>query len=57
MKDRGIWLTILKRGVQLNSLTAMAGTTAPIFKGFEEIKQMTVNGICWQIFDKINSIL
>ena len=30
MKDRGIWLTILKRGVQLNSLTAMAGTTAPI---------------------------
>jgi hypothetical protein len=57
MKDRGIWLTILKRGVQLNSLTAMAGTTAPIFKGFEELKQMTVNGICWQIFDKINSIL
>ncbi len=32
MRSRGIWLTMLMRGVQLNSLTALnAGTTAPIF--------------------------
>ena len=31
MRSRGIWLTMLMRGVQLNSLTALnAGTTAPI---------------------------
>ena len=31
MRSGGIWLTMLMRGVQLNSLTALnAGTTAPI---------------------------
>ena len=31
MSSKGIWLTMLMRGVQLNSLTASnAGTTAPI---------------------------
>jgi hypothetical protein len=31
MRSRGIWLKMLIRGVQLNSLTALnAGTTAPI---------------------------
>ena len=31
MRSRGIWLTALMRGVQLNSLTPLnGGTTAPI---------------------------
>jgi hypothetical protein len=31
MRNRGIWLTMLMRGVQLNSLTpSNGGTTAPI---------------------------
>jgi hypothetical protein len=31
MRSRGIWLTVLMRGVQLNSLTpSNGGTTAPI---------------------------
>jgi len=31
MRSRGIWLTALMRGVQLNSLTSLnGGTTAPI---------------------------
>ncbi len=31
MRSRGIWLTVLRRGVQLNSLTpSNGGTTAPI---------------------------
>jgi hypothetical protein len=35
MRSRGIWLTMLMRGVQLNSLTAFnAGTTAPISYNF-----------------------
>jgi hypothetical protein len=36
MRSRGIWLTVLMRGVQLNSLTpSNGGTTAPISYRFD----------------------
>ena len=42
-QNRGIWLTLLRRGVQLKSLTPLiGGTTAPIFNTqFMEKKKVT----------------